>query len=80
LNISIKELKRAVVVLTILTKDATIKDRTARYITTNRKSPESISSKPNFSQTINPYIPDRKDATAPAEVSNWGTREYFSFV
>jgi hypothetical protein len=39
-------------------------------ITKNKKSPESISSNPYFSETINPYIPDINEAAAPAEVSN----------
>jgi hypothetical protein len=59
---------------------AKIRENIAIYIIVKRKSPESTNSTPNFSHTINPYIPDIKDATAPEAVSNWGTREYLSLV
>ena len=54
--------------------------RKATNIIRNKKSPESINSKPNFSETIKPYIPDINEAAAPADVSNWGTLEYFNLV
>jgi len=75
-----KESGKSVVVLKIEVSSDAIKHTIAMYNTIKIKSPESSNSKPNFSQTMKPYIPDVNDATAPADVSNWGTREYFSLV
>ena len=45
-----------------------------------KKSPESIISSPKRSEIKYPKSPDIKEATAPDEVSNLGTLEYFNFV
>ena len=55
---------------TCLNSSITEKNKSNTYIYMSKKSPESISSKPYFSQTKKPQKPESNEAKAPDEVSN----------
>jgi hypothetical protein len=61
-------------------KGRSAKQEKTTYIKKNQKSPESNSSRPNFSVMRNPKNPAKIAAAPPETRSYCGTREYLSFV